>query len=159
MRSNRNTLVALILAGATGLFAFSANADRAIKKIKNKTYYPAKLSSTELAAMKLKNVEFGFDKEGVPKACTSELDKIAKLMIDNNASIKISGYADNIGEYVYNWKLSERRAKAVRDYLVGKGCDSTRIATTEFGETHPIASNRTSEGRQKNRRAEMNFAL
>lgn len=159
MRVHRNTILALILAGVTGLFAFSANTDGSIKKIKNENYYPAKLSSTALAAMKLKNVEFGFDKEGVPENHTSELDKVAKLMIDNNASIKISGYADNVGPYVYNWKLSERRAKAVKAYLVSKGCDSTRIATTEFGETHPIASNKTAEGRQKNRRAEMKFAL
>jgi outer membrane protein OmpA-like peptidoglycan-associated protein len=158
MKKNRNTIAALILAGATGLFAFSANADKSIKKTNKTGHYPASMSSSALAAMKLKNVEFGFDKQGVPTPCTVELDKVAKLMIDNNASLKVSGYADNVGEYVYNWKLSEKRAKAVKDYLVSKGCDSTRIATTEFGETHPVASNKTSEGRKKNRRAEMNFA-
>lgn len=110
-----------------------------------------------LAAVKLKNVEFGFDKRKINPAFEAELDKVAAMLKENNASLKISGHADNIGTYLYNWHLSADRSKTVKEYLVSKGADSSKIAATEFGDTKPIASNKTVEGRKKNRRVEMSF--
>ncbi|WP_255501962.1 OmpA family protein [Olivibacter sp. SDN3] len=69
--------------------------------------------------------------------------------------VKLGGHADSIGPYVYNWHLSKSRADEVKSYLVSKGVDETRISSTEFGNTQPIASNETAEGRQKNRRVEI----
>jgi OOP family OmpA-OmpF porin len=117
-----------------------------------------KLSPAALANMKIKNIQFGFNKADVPASAYNNLDNVAKLMNDNKASLKLGGYADNRGAYVYNWKLSKKRADAVKAYLVSKGSDSTRIAAVEYGYTHPIASNTTSSGRQKNRRVEIHFA-
>jgi len=114
-------------------------------------------NSKSLAAMKFKNVEFAFNKAEVPVTSYKTLDKVAKLMVENDAALRLGGYADNRGGYVYNWKLSKARAEAVKDYLVKKGADKIRIAATEYGYTQPIASNNTKLGRQKNRRVEVKF--
>jgi OOP family OmpA-OmpF porin len=110
-----------------------------------------------LSAMKIKNVQFAFNHETFKGEDYPKLNRIAKLLISNNASLKLGGYADSKGGYVYNWKLSKRRVDAVKAYLVQKGADSSRIAATEYGETNPIASNSTIKGRQKNRRVELQF--
>jgi len=110
-----------------------------------------------LSAIKIKNVQFAFNQETFKGEDYPKLNRIAKLLINNNASLKLGGYADNKGGYVYNWKLSKRRVDAVKAYLVQKGADSSRIAATEYGETDPIASNSTIKGRQKNRRVELQF--
>ncbi|MDB5120878.1 MAG: OmpA family protein [Sphingobacteriales bacterium] len=101
------------------------------------------------------NVQFNFDKSSLKRESLGELDQVAETLIENKQGISLGGHADATGEYVYNWHLSKRRADAVKKYLVSKGVDSTRISATEFGDTKPIASNETEEGRQKNRRVEM----
>jgi outer membrane protein OmpA-like peptidoglycan-associated protein len=148
----------IVLAGTICSNVASASTNRHAKKSRRARYNSVKAPSRSLAATKVKNVEFAFNKEDVPSEYYPELDNVAKLMTSNKASLKVSGYADNKGGYVYNWKLSEKRAKAVKSYLAGKGADTSRIATTEFGYTHPIASNKTPAGRKKNRRVEIHFA-
>ncbi|MGZ3777486.1 MAG: OmpA family protein [Mucilaginibacter sp.] len=154
----RYYIATIALAGAICLNATPASAFKPTKRTKHNSYHYTKTSSRSLAATKVKNVEFAFNKQDIPAQYYPELDKVAKLMTNNNASLKVSGYADNKGGYVYNWKLSEQRAKAVKGYLASKGADTSRIATTEFGYTHPIASNKTPAGRKKNRRVEIHFA-
>lgn len=67
---------------------------------------------------------------------------------------EIDGYTDNVGDPQYNVKLSKRRDDAVADYLRSKGVKmSDRFMTQGFGEEHPIADNKTEEGRAQNRRA------
>lgn len=81
---------------------------------------------------------------------------IAYNTLEQNPEIgvEIHGHTDNVGKRTSNMKLSQRRADAVKAYLVGKGIDSSRISTKGFGPDKPIASNRTPEGKQKNRRIE-----
>jgi OOP family OmpA-OmpF porin len=67
----------------------------------------------------------------------------------------LSGHTDNIGTEAYNLKLSDRRWTSVRDYVVKKGVDSGRVSGQGFGESKPIADNKTKEGRAKNRRVEI----
>ncbi|MGV8880054.1 MAG: OmpA family protein [Sphingobacteriaceae bacterium] len=110
-----------------------------------------------LKEISLENVEFDFNEAAIRSSSYQELDRVAKLLVDNKAALKISGHADNIGAYVYNWNLSKKRADAVKAYLKSKGADIGRVAATEFGDTKPVASNKTAEGRQKNRRVEMDF--
>jgi len=69
--------------------------------------------------------------------------------------IRIEGHTDNIGSMEYNIDLSQKRAQAVKDYLVGKGIDESRVSTVGFGYERPIAPNDTEEGRSLNRRAEI----
>ena len=73
------------------------------------------------------------------------------------AHIKVVGNTDSIGTKAYNQKLSERRANAVKDYLVSKGVPAAKIKTEGHGELDPVASNKTKEGRAKNRRADIWF--
>ena len=67
----------------------------------------------------------------------------------------LSGHTDSVGTEAYNQRLSERRVNAVREYVVKKGVDGGRISGQGFGESKPIADNRTKEGRSKNRRVEI----
>lgn len=102
-----------------------------------------------------KNLLFLFDTfQLLPKSKT-ELDEIeVYLSLRKNLKIQISGHTDVIGNSVYNKQLSENRAKAVADYLIEKGIDSTRISYHGFGSEKPVMQNATSTGRQSNRRVE-----
>ncbi len=87
------------------------------------------------------------------------LDRLAGIVkVCPQARINIAGHTDSEGEIERNQGLSERRAKAVADYLVGKGVDATRLVTEGFGEARPIAPNDTPEGMRQNRRIEFNVA-
>jgi outer membrane protein OmpA-like peptidoglycan-associated protein len=68
--------------------------------------------------------------------------------------IEISGHTDNVGDAEYNQRLSVARAKAVVDYLISKGIDSSRLSYVGYGFSKPIAPNDTEEGRRLNRRSE-----
>jgi OOP family OmpA-OmpF porin len=68
-----------------------------------------------------------------------------------------TGHTDNVGTDAYNQKLSERRAAAVKAYLASKGIPSSKITTIGKGESQPVATNKTKEGRQKNRRVDIEF--
>lgn len=88
------------------------------------------------------------------------LDKVGKLLVEHkHCKVKIAAHTDSVGSSEYNQKLSERRAKAVKDYLVKKfNIDPNRIIALGFGETMPIADNNTPEGRAENRRVEFLFS-
>ena len=69
--------------------------------------------------------------------------------------VVVEGHTDSIGSDAYNMKLSQRRANAVRDYMVKNGVSGSRIKTEAYGKTRPIASNKTAEGRAQNRRVDI----
>jgi len=75
-----------------------------------------------------------------------------------DSDFKVEGHTDSQGPSKSNQALSEKRAKAVMDYLATKGIDSSRLSSKGFGEDNPIANNRTRSGRAKNRRVEINLA-
>lgn len=102
-----------------------------------------------------KNVEFKFCKSAVTDDDQTQLNELADFLNANKYAIALRGHADAIGTYVGNWKMSEARAVAIKNYLVKKGIAEDRIVTTAFGSTIPIADNKTSRGRQKNRRVEI----
>jgi len=84
------------------------------------------------------------------------LNEVAQIMKDNTGmSLAINGHTDNVGADDRNQVLSENRANAVKKYLVTKGVDESRITATGYGETQPIADNKTATGRQQNRRSEL----
>ena len=86
------------------------------------------------------------------------LDKLSAVLIDNpDTNINIYGHTDSKGADSYNLSLSERRAGAVRSYLLSKGVSSSRMIAMGVGEADPIASNSTDDGRAQNRRVE--FAI
>ncbi|GEM_PF-1802550 len=83
------------------------------------------------------------------------LDEIAQVLKDNpGLRIRIEGHTDSVGPASYNLRLSQKRANAVRNYLISKGIDPSRLEAVGYGESRPIAPNTTPEGRAKNRRVE-----
>lgn len=83
------------------------------------------------------------------------LDRVVEYMTHmTSVRIRISGHTDNVGDPRRNQALSESRAQAVRDYLVAHGIDASRIEAVGYGDTMPVASNDTEEGRAQNRRIE-----
>ena len=85
-----------------------------------------------------------------------EIQRVADVLRQYpETNIQIAGHTDSQGSEVYNQQLSERRAQAVRDALVGMGVDPGRITVIGYGESRPIASNDTASGRQHNRRVEV----
>lgn len=86
----------------------------------------------------------------------NRLNAFAKFLIENNRGGEIAGYTDNTGDASANQQLSEKRANAVRHYLVQQGVPAERLTAVGYGEQDPIADNSTAEGRLKNRRIEFN---
>jgi len=84
-----------------------------------------------------------------------ELKILYRTLVDHpDMKIEIRGHTDNVGDDAYNQQLSEARAKSVFQYLVDRGIDTGRLSYKGFGETQPIASNDTEQGRKQNRRTE-----
>ena len=99
---------------------------------------------------------FDFDKSVIKPEAKSKLDDLADKIKRVNLEVVIAiGHTDSIGSDAYNQKLSVRRAESVKAYLVSKGVEPNRIYTEGKGEKQPVASNKTSDGRQKNRRVEI----
>ena len=104
------------------------------------------------------DVLFEFDNWVLKESCFTELDRWVDYFQNNPVvTAEIYGHTDSTGPITYNQKLSEKRARAVVDYLVNKGIDSSRLTARGFGESQPAASNTTKGGRHKNRRVEVNF--
>jgi OOP family OmpA-OmpF porin len=102
------------------------------------------------------DVLFDFDKSIVKPEGKSKLDDlVAKLKAVNLEVVIAIGHTDSIGSDAYNQKLSVRRAEAVKGYLVSKGIPANRVYTEGKGEKQPVASNKTKDGRAKNRRVEI----
>ncbi len=110
--------------------------------------------------MRLSMVHFDFDKQNIKKIYVPVLDQhVAYLNEHPSSPVLIGGHTDYMGSDAYNQKLSERRANAVRDYLVQKGIASSRIQVMGYSEHRPIADNKTAEGRAMNRRSELDVTL
>ncbi|WP_332033347.1 OmpA family protein [Kaistella sp.] len=108
--------------------------------------------------MKENMVNFGFDSSDLTPAAKANLDKLAQVLKNNmDTNINIYGHTDSKGTDAYNLSLSERRAAAVKNYLVSQGVSASRMFTMGVGEREPIASNDTDAGRAENRRVE--FAI
>jgi OOP family OmpA-OmpF porin len=104
-------------------------------------------------------VFFDFNKNILTEADLKELPKaVAFVKKYPGTKIRLDGYTDSIGTDAYNMKLSERRATAVKDYLIKEaGVDSSKITAVGHGEADPVADNKTPEGRAKNRRVEISI--
>jgi OOP family OmpA-OmpF porin len=102
------------------------------------------------------DVLFDFDKSVIKPAGKAKLDELAAKVKDINLEVVIAiGHTDSIGSDAYNQKLSVRRAESVKAYLVSKGIEPNRVYTEGKGKKQPVASNKTKEGRAKNRRVEI----
>ena len=114
-------------------------------------------TETRIAGLRANNGLFDFDKDDIRPEFRSELDEVGTFLNNNpDAYVKLVGYTDNIGSEEYNLGLSQRRADSAANYLMNQhNITRDRIVVSYYGETNPIASNDSEEGRAKNRRVEI----
>lgn len=103
----------------------------------------------------LKNIFFDYDKATLRDESINELNRLTELLVDNpSIKIEISGHTDHVGSDAYNERLSQDRAQSVVQYLIDQDISKDRLVAKGYGESKPIATNETEEGRQLNRRTE-----
>jgi len=108
------------------------------------------------ATVVLKNIFFDVNQYELKPESQAELDKVAQLLNENpTLKIETGGHTDNVGKPADNLVLSNNRAKSVINYLISKNITAQRLTSKGYGETQPVADNKTDEGRALNRRTEM----
>jgi outer membrane protein OmpA-like peptidoglycan-associated protein len=99
---------------------------------------------------------FATGRAEIKSGATANLDKLSTFLTEYpDRTAAIEGYTDSIGSEEMNQSLSERRANAVKNYLVGRGVSTARLTTSGRGEGSPVADNESAAGRQQNRRVEV----
>lgn len=102
----------------------------------------------------ISNLEFDLGKATIREKSYPTLNKVAALLVEKNFSLKLAGHTDITGSRELNLRLSKERAESIKAYLVAQGANASRIEATGYGPDQPIATNKTAEGRQQNRRVE-----
>ncbi|MCA9494241.1 MAG: OmpA family protein [Myxococcales bacterium] len=107
----------------------------------------------------LEKVQFETAKAVIRPESFGLLDEVAAVILANPdlGRVEVAGHTDDRGSDAYNQKLSEDRARSVAEYLAGKGIDPARLVSVGYGETRPLETNRTTTGREANRRVEFNL--
>ena len=124
--------------------------------VENKGCPKIEVAEQEILNTAFENLEFNTGNAIIKTVSYASLDELAGLLIKKKEwKLQIAGHTDNVGDAQKNLILSKQRAESVKAYLVSKGVDAKRLNTLFFGETQPISTNETAEGRQKNRRVEM----
>jgi len=155
---NRSLLLGAALGAAAG-GAIGANLDAQAADLRNNLGNP-NVTVTNMGSYLLVNlpesVTFATDSAAVRPDLASDLRSVAANLVSYPAStIQVIGHTDNTGTAAYNFDLSQRRAVAVRDILLGAGVPSNRLSAAGAGEDRPIATNLTESGRAQNRRVEI----
>lgn len=126
----------------------------------NKGCPQIKRAVTTLLKKAMTGIQFETGKAVILKKSYPILNEIAKVFIDNPTYIiEVQGHTDNVGNAEVNMNLSEKRAQAVRDYLIKAGVQAERMTAHGYGSTEPIADNSTKAGRAKNRRVEFKITF
>jgi len=104
----------------------------------------------------LGDVLFDTGRAELKAGASRKIDQLAQFLIEHpDRRVQIDGFTDSVGSDPYNQDLSQRRANAVREALIARGVDSSRIGTEGYGKSYPVANNSDSGGRQLNRRVEV----
>jgi len=112
----------------------------------------------EILNLAAQDIQFDNNKASLKPSSYSVLNQIADIMLKYPGyKVSIAGHTDIIGGTRHNQILSEKRAKACYDYILSRGVPSNRLSYIGYGVTQPIATNKTAEGRRKNRRVEFNL--
>ena len=108
--------------------------------------------------LKARNIQFETGKAVIKPVSYAILNEVAKILKEYDYyNVSIDGDTDNVGKADLNLKLSQDRAKAALDYLVKQGVDASRMTSSGYGLSKPIADNKTAAGRAQNRRVEFNL--
>ncbi|MBO9573549.1 MAG: OmpA family protein, partial [Chitinophagaceae bacterium] len=147
-----------IRASADHFFAISENLnlDSLVKAGYKEIHKDLYLAPIEIGSVvRLNNVFFDFDKWDLRPESYIELNRVVTLLKENPAiEIEMSAHTDSYGSDEYNYKLSDERARSVREYIISQGINARRIISQGYGETKPVAPNDTDDNRQLNRRVE-----
>jgi OOP family OmpA-OmpF porin len=114
-------------------------------------------SDRRVVADAIRNLEFDVNKSTIRSKSYPTLNRVADLLKSKNFSLRLAGHTDSQGSDALNMSLSKDRAESIKAYLVSQGVNASRVEATGYGETQPIASNKTAAGRQKNRRVEFSL--
>lgn len=143
-----------IRAEAPGFLSFSDDLDLSKQSGFSEPTFDIVLDSIVVGSkVILGDIFFDFNSSTLQEASFYTLDKQASFLLDSkDISLEIEGHTDSLGGDEYNKELSQRRADAVKSYLVSKGIASERLTTIGFGSEQPISDNETEDGRRMNRR-------
>ncbi len=106
-------------------------------------------------AVKMNNLFFEFGKYALLPSSIPELNRVAKIIKRYNLVVEIGGHTDDVGDNTTNQLLSEKRAEAVKSYLIANGCQTSQLMTVGYGEEQPEFPNDSDENKAKNRRVEI----
>lgn len=136
---------------------FVALTTKDLQQAEAKSKFEIKMTGLKSGAkIPLRNITFDYNSWELNEDAKREIDRIYKLLKENpSVIIEIAGHTDDRGSAAYNLTLSQKRANAVKEYLLQKGMPPNRFVTKGYGESQPIADNKTEEGRAKNRRFEL----
>jgi general secretion pathway protein A len=132
------------------------------KKISDKTSKSQQVSKHESAAPRKYTINFSYDSSDLSGQNLQTLKRISGLLVQHpKTDMMIKGYTDAEGNAEYNKKLSELRARSIKNYFVAQGINFSKIKAIGMGQKNPIGSNKTPEGRSRNRRVEieLNFNI
>ena len=126
----------------------------------NKGCPEVKREVRQLLNKAMQGIEFETGKASIKSKSYPLLDLIATIFIDNsNYFVEVQGHTDNTGKAEINKELSQKRANAVMEYLIGKGVPAERLSAKGYGDEMPVADNKTKAGRAKNRRVEFKISF
>jgi len=152
LRSN-TSYGAMAVADDYLMYSVNLDADTSALRILDIKLTP--LASAADKVIVLQNVFFESGSAALLPTSEPELNKLLWTLRKNTEmKMEIRGHTDTVGDDQVNQKLSEARAKAVYDYLTGRGIEASRLTFIGFGEMQPLADNATAEGRKQNRRTE-----
>lgn len=121
----------------------------------NKGCPEIKAETKKVFEQALRGIQFESGKDVIKPVSFPILDQVVKVMVENpEYNLEINGHTDDVGKDEANLILSQKRAEAVKKYLVNKGIGEGRLKATGFGETQPVADNKTAAGKAQNRRVE-----
>lgn len=124
-----------------------------VTKVYNNTYVITE-EDRKVVSEAIRNLEFDFGKATIRSRSLPYLTRVAELLVKKGFSLKLAGHTDNVGSDAANMRLSRDRAESVRNYLLSQNVSGARVEAVGYGESQPVASNKTDAGRQKNRRVE-----
>lgn len=162
-KDTKSTLIGAAVGAAAGA---AAGAGIGQMMDKQEQEYTQALAASEAASVRREgnllaitlkgDVSFDTNSAKIKPGLYSEIDRIAQIMSQYpQTTVIVEGHTDSKGKDDYNMELSRKRAEAVMRELVNRGVSSSQIQTAAYGETLPVASNDTAEGRQRNRRVEI----
>lgn len=123
--------------------------------VANKGCPEVKKEVIEVFQKALQGIQFETGKDVIRPVSFKILDNVVSIMKENKEyNLKINGHTDNVGKPDANMTLSQKRADAVKAYLINKGVEAGRLSAFGFGDTKPVGDNKTPDGRAKNRRVE-----